>query len=95
VILSKFLFGLGNQAGLAAFELVNMHATAWNFIEFPVDCFATFVGSPRASVCLTHDATHAFAEDCLAHGWAECNVSLQVQLEKLIKCAVAESSMLQ
>jgi hypothetical protein len=46
-------------------------------------------------VCLAHDATHAFGEDCLAHGRAECNVSLQVQLEKLIKCAVAESSMLQ
>ncbi len=67
-----------DAAGLATFELVDMHATARNFIKFPVDRFSTFVGFPSAMMRLAHDATHALPEDSFSCCAADGNVSLHV-----------------
>jgi hypothetical protein len=63
VILSKTSFDLRNQAGLAAFKLVDMQASIRDFIKSAADCFATFVSFPSMTMCLAHDATHALGED--------------------------------
>jgi hypothetical protein len=91
VVFVQSALGLGNESGLATFELINVNSSAGDFVELTSNCFATLVRFPGSTVGFSHNAAHAFGWFGLASTSTELDVALRIQVEELFKGTVPKA----